>query len=183
MKKTLINLSLVIALASLAGGATFALFSAQDDIPGNTISAGGTYLDIRELSGNKPIDTDGMVPGGWTPDGRAVIFNHADSLPMNIYMYVSGTTGAACDKTNLKVMTGFAGGDETANILYEGPLLDIVGEANRFETTISPPFDVLDPNTSQVIHQMAQLDETAGNEYQDASCVWDEIVVGESIAP
>src|SRR3989344_880985 len=182
MKKLLLSGSLILGLSIMVGSATYALFNAQDTIPGNTISAADAYLDGHNFRGNKPINSAAMVPGEWTPDGRAEIYNIGD-IPLNVYMYADNVVGAACDKTNLWVATGYAGGNETANVLFNGPLAAITGAPNRFETTLTPPFDVLEPNITQVIHQKAQLDASAGNEYMETSCTWDEIVVGESIAP
>ncbi len=182
MKKIIISLSIIGAVAAVASIATYAVFTAEDSVTGNTISSATVTLDVHNFSGNKPINTSNMLPGDWTPDGRAELYN-TGSVPMNVYMYVENMQGAACDKTNLKVMTGWAGGDEQVHQLYNGPLSGLDGAGHRIETTVNPPFDQLDANWSQVIHQQAQLDSSAGNTYQNKSCTWDEIFVGETINP
>ena len=173
-------------MAGLVAGSTNALFSAQDEITGNTISSGSVDLVVHNFSGNKPINTQNMAPGQWTPWGRAELYN-TGSLPTNVYMYVDSVSGVACDKTNLVVKTGWAlGGDmasETVHELYNGSLAGIAGAGNRVETTVNPPFDQLDPNWSQVIWQRAQLDSSADDNYQNTTCIWDEIFVAENVTP
>ncbi len=178
--KILKSLVVIMAMAALVGGTTSALFTAQDQITGNTISSGSVDLVVHNFSGNKPINTSNMAPGQWTPWGRAELYN-TGSLPTNVYMYVDNVSGAACPKTNLEVRTGWAGGDETVHLLYNGSLAGITGAGNRVETTVNPPFDQLNPNISQVIKQRAQLDPSADDPYQNTTCTWDEIFVAENL--
>ena len=174
------SLIVILAMGALVGGTTSALFTSQGSINGNTISSGSVNLVVHNFSGNKPIYTSNMAPGDWTPWGRAELYN-TGTLPVNVYMYVDNVSGAACDKTNLVVKTGWAGGDEFVNQLYNGPLAGITDAGNRVETTVNPPFDQLDPNLSQVIQQRAQLDSSADDAYQNTSCAWDEIFVAENL--
>ncbi len=174
------SLFVITAVSALVIGGTSALFTSEGSINGNTISSGSVNLVVHNFSGNKPINTDNMAPGDWTPWGRAELYN-TGTLPVNVYMYVNNVSGGACDKTNLEVRTGWAGGDEFVHLLYNGSLAGITGAGNRVETTVNPPFDQLDPNISQVIQQRAQLDDSADDAYQNTSCTWDEIFVAENL--
>lgn len=182
MKRIVLSLVIILAVVGMATGATRALFSAQDEISGNTIASGSVDLVVHNFSGNKPINTQNMVPGQWTDWGRAELYN-TGSLPVNVYMYVDNVSGGACDKTNLEVRTGWAGGDEKVRQVYNGSLASLTGSANRVETTIDPPFDQLNSNWSQVIWQHAQLDGSADNAYQNTTCTWREVFVAENLVP
>lgn len=181
MNKIFLSFMMITGLVAIAGAATYAVFSAQGSIVGNTISSASVDLRVHNLDG-KPLSASALVPGQWTGDGKAELYN-TGTAASNVYMYVENAQGPACNKINLRVSTGFAGGDETSHVLYSGPLASIVGPGQRFETTIAPPFDTLNPNITQVIHQAAQLDASADNSYQNASCTWDEIFVAENVAP
>jgi hypothetical protein len=186
MLRLISGLLLVFAIIAVTARASWAVFSQTQNLTGNTIATGKLEFDLREFSGNKPIGTipstsTNMVPGQWTDWGRLVVFNHSDSVKARVWMYVDNVTGAACDKVNLKVTTGFAGGNEYANQLYMGPLNNIIGVTHAFETTQIPPFNVLNPNTSQAIHQTAQLDDSADNNYQSKSCSWTEYFYAENV--
>jgi hypothetical protein len=180
------SLIIVIAVAAIAGGATYAgVFSAQDNIPGNTVSTATVVFDAHNFSGNKPIGTipvvGGLVPGQFTSDGRAELYNKSE-VPVKIYMYVTGLNGDACGKTNLEVKTGFAGGNETERTVLYNALTNIDSPAERVEVTGNPPFVTAGPNITQVIHQRAQLDSSADDSYQGKTCKWDEIFVAETVA-
>lgn len=183
MKKILLSLVTVFGIAAIVVGSAKAVFSAQGTIVGNTISSATVTLQVHNFSGNKPVNTSSLVPGQWAPDGRAELYN-TGNVPVKVYMYAANVAGAACDKTNLKVSTGYAGGNETLNVLYNGSLQGINGPSNRFETTAGVPFNSsLGANISQVIHQQAQLDSSADNAQQNTSCTWDEVFVAENVTP
>lgn len=181
MKRIALSLVTVFAVVAMVAGATQAVFSDTGYILGNTMSSGTVDLTVHNFSGNKPIHTSLMVPGQWTPDGRAELYN-TGTLPVKVYMYVQNLTGT-CDKTNLKVETGNAGGNEHLRAIYNGALAALDGSGARVEVTGNPPFATLGANWSQVIHQLAQLDPSADNSYQGKSCTWDEVFVAENVAP
>lgn len=185
MKKMIFSLASMAMVGASIGGGTYALFSSTGSVTGNTISSGSVNLLVHNFSGNKPVNSSGIVPGQWAPDGRLELYNTGTS-PAKAYMYVtnlSSSGGAICDKINLKVSTGHAGGSETENVLYNGPIAAISGASNRFETTTVPPFNQLDPNISQAIHQQAQLDVSADSAQMNQTCTWDEVFVAENVVP
>ena len=188
MKKILLSLLTIVAVGASVSAATQAIFSDTGEIAGNTISTARVNIDIRGLASGeipKPFDVVGLVPGQWTDWARAEIYNESDSTTVKYYMYVDNVTGGACAKTNLRVTTGHAGSDvnERARDVYNGLINALAGVGNRVEVTGSPPFATVLPNWTQVIQQRAQLDDSAGNAYQNTSCTWDEIFVAESVNP
>jgi len=174
---------MIVAAVSVVAGATVAgVFSSQDEIEGNTIATGSVNLVVHNFSENKPINTSLLVPGEWTPWGRAEAYN-TGNVPVQVYMYVDNVEGVVCGKTNLELRTGWAGGDEKVREIYNGPLMDLVGPENREEITGNPPFDQLNPNWSQVVWQRAQLDDSADSGDQGEVCSWREVFVAENVAP
>ena len=182
MKKIALSLLMILTAGLFAVGATKAVFSDTGYIVGNTIASGSVDLTVHNFSGNKPINTQMLVPGQWTPWGRAELYN-TGSLPVRVYMYVDTLSGNACGVTNLQVATGHAGGNEMERDVYDGPLDELVGEENRVEVTGVPPFSTLQSNITQVIQQRAQLDPSADNGVQGESCTWREVFVAESLTP
>lgn len=184
MKKILLSLATIFASVAMVAGATRAVFSANANIPGNVVTAGTLTLVAHNFNLNKPIGTIAgfLVPGAWTAEGRAELYN-TGNISARLYMYVDGVTGSACDKTNLEVRTGFAGSyaDEHARVVLYNSLANITGPGNRVEVTGNPPFATLGANWSQVIWQKAQLDSSADNSYQGKSCSWTEYFVAESL--
>ena len=181
MRRIVLSLFMVIAVGLFTIGATQAVFSDTGYIVGNTIASGSVDLTVHNFSGNKPIDTQALAPGEFTPWGRAELFN-TGNLPVRVYMYVDQLEGNACGAVNLEVATGHAGGNETERNVYNGSLNGLLGEGNMVEVTGIPPFDILNPNITQVIQQRAQLSLDADNEVQGESCTWREVFVAESVA-
>lgn len=69
MMKLLKGLSLIAAVAAIAGGATYAYFSDVETSTGNTITAGTLDLSADGNNGTQPVKftlgvNDGVVPGG-----------------------------------------------------------------------------------------------------------------------
>lgn len=179
----------IVALASVVGGATYSFFSATDTVSGNTISTATLEFNVEGVAGEegtlaKPLLAESLVPGGFTPWARAALQNESD-VPVRIRMYVDHLDGSVCPLTNLVVTTGVSGTDssERSRIVYEGPILDIAGEAEAIEVTGIPPDEALPAHTTQHVQQRAQLDESADNGAQGKECVWDEIFIAESVVP
>ncbi|HBP01309.1 MAG: hypothetical protein UY41_C0046G0014 [Candidatus Moranbacteria bacterium GW2011_GWE1_49_15] len=192
MKNIFKSLFVIVAVAAVAGGATYAIFSDTSSFAGNTISTATVDIDARnEPSGllPKPLNVSGIVPGEFTDWARGIVFNTANSTDIRLFMYVTNVTGAACNKTNLEVYTGNADPGNTDNErdfqLYNGVISGLAGVGNRVEITGPEAGKVYNPtmptNHSAVIQQRAQLDPSAGNSYQNTSCTWDEIFVAETI--
>ena len=112
MKRILMSLLVVGVVASSVVAATQAVFSSTGYIAGNTMTSASVNLVVHNFSANKPIGTipANLVPGEWTPWGRAELYN-TGNVSVRVYMYLDSMAGT-CDKTNLRVTTGYAGGDE-----------------------------------------------------------------------
>lgn len=179
---------IILAAASVSGGATYSFFSASDTVSGNTISTAEIKLDAKGESSEttlaKPISAENLVPGQYTPWARGAIHNQS-LVPVRFYLYIDNLDGAVCPLTNLTITTGHAGSDtsERARTIFQGSILEIAGSANRIELTGTPPFQTVGANITQVIQQRAQLDESADNGSQDQECIWDEVFIAESVAP
>lgn len=186
MKKILVSVSIIAAIAAIVSGATYAYFTAQDTITGNTISTATVKIkasgEANSVTLPKPIQGTNLVPGQWTAWYRGAIFNQS-SVPLKLYMYVDNLTGSACDKTVLQMTTGHAGGNEQERTIYNNWLQNIAGVANKIEITGNPPFATVPAGWSQVVQQKAQLHDTADNAYVGTDCTWDEVFVGETVAP
>ena len=185
MKKIILSMSALAFVGVLLAGGTYAAWSASATVEGNTISTGQLSLDLHgKTSGeiDKPINVSGLFPGDWTGWARLEIYNQS-SIPVKLYMYAENLSGDACEVTNLEVRTGYAGGDEKVRLVYMGALEDIEGVGKRVEVTGYPPFEYMGANITQVIHQRAQLDDGAGDQYQNTSCMWDEVFVIEKYEP
>jgi predicted ribosomally synthesized peptide with SipW-like signal peptide len=186
MKTIIKSLVLITAVAAVASVATWAVFSATDNIPNNTVGTATVSIDAKgeanSSTASKPINVSNLVPGQFTAWYRGGVVNNS-TVPIKLYMYVDGlTVGGACDKINLQVTTGFAGSDagERARNVYNGALTGLVGAGNRVEVTGNPPFTAVPATWTQVIQQKAQLDSSADNTYQAKTCTWNEVFVGES---
>ncbi|HAV11559.1 MAG TPA: hypothetical protein DCX32_03370 [Candidatus Moranbacteria bacterium] len=187
MKNILKSFSIIVAIAAVAGGITYAIFSDTDTITGNTVGTATVELDAKgeAASGivSKPIVATNLVPGEYTDDFRGALHNQS-TVDVKLYMYLDNVVGDACDKINLTMTTGHAGGDEYARtILNNVALSSIDTPAERVEITGVPPFETAGPNITQVVRERAQLDPSADNTYQNKTCTWDEVFVAESIAP
>lgn len=182
MKRIILSFVTIIASIAMVAGSTSAVFSASSNITNNVTTAGTLTFVAHNFTGNKPIGTTAtsLVPGMWTPEGRAELYN-TGTVPARVYMSITGVTGLACDKINLQVFTGYAGGNEHIRTVYDYALNWL--STNRVEVTGNPPFATLLPNWSQVIWQKAGLDSSADNSYQGKDCHWTEVFTAESITP
>ena len=185
MKNIAKSLVIVVAVAAVASVATWAVFSFTDSITGNTVGTATVLLDAKGEAAtgivSKPIVASNLVPGQYTDYFRGALWNKS-TVAVKLYMYLDNVTGAACDKINLTMTTGHAGGDEYARtILSDVPLANVTGAGYRVEITGVPPFATCGAGITQVVREKAQLDASAGNSYQNKTCTWDEVFVAESL--
>lgn len=185
MKKILISIALIASLMVSSVSATFAVFSDEGKILGNSFSTAQVNIDLRGLTSgavHKPMSLTGMIPGAWSDWGRVEVYNESNSTDVKVYFYVENVSGAACNKVNLKLATGHASGNESQFVLYNGALSGIKNAGNRVE--ITGPGKVFDPtlpaNWTAVVTQKVQLDSSAGNAYMNTMCTWDEVFVAET---
>jgi len=200
MKKIILSLTTLAFVAIVVTGVTYATWSADHTVQGNTISAGSVELSVVEGQSTqatiKPLLGDNMFPGDWTEMFQIALKNDS-TAPGKLYMHTTNFQGSGgiCANTNLRVEVH---GDDPGHapeqwLAYEGPVMDLEGEANRLELTgpmlemiahkIESEDSVFDPYLPEtwvlVTHQKAQLDEEAPNSAQNQTCTWDEVFVLE----
>lgn len=190
MRRILLSLLTIFTTTAMMAGASQAVFSDTDTFEGNNITTATVNIDARSEAHGllpKPLIASGLIPGEYTDWARGVVYNEAGSTNVRVYMYVANRTGTACDKTNIEVYTGYAESAANVNLerdyqLYSGPLSGLAGEGKKVEITgfVFKSPNWLPANTSAVIQQRAQLDGTAGDGLQGATCTWDEVFVAQT---
>ncbi len=121
-KKILLAGSVILAIAAIVAGATYAAWVATAEIEGNTLGAAELSITaVGAIGGDaieKPIVADDILPG-WTsweesdPDAahRALITNNS-SIPLDLYFYIELEAGPqeACEAVALGWRSGQPGG-------------------------------------------------------------------------
>jgi len=89
----------VAALATTAGGVTYAAFSDFGDVPGNTVGAGILRLQLDDAgSGQLPISFDNMAPDGPIRKALWLVSSADDSTPpANLSLTVKNVSDVAAD--------------------------------------------------------------------------------------
>ena len=179
----MLSTAAIFALLVTVSGSAFAVFSSAATIENNRISTATVNLQLNRLDSGeieKPLNVPNLIPGEFSKWARLEAYNTSNT-DVKLFFYVKNVTpGIACNKTNVEVRTGYAGGDEKAFVVFSGKLSEVAGPAHRKEITglaISP---LLPANWTSVVWQRAQLDGSAGNEYQNKTCTWDEVFVIET---
>ncbi|HMB65929.1 MAG TPA: TasA family protein, partial [Patescibacteria group bacterium] len=92
MKKILLSLSVIVAVAAVAVGATTAYFSDQAVSEGNTFSAGTLDLEIDENHPSQDFNVEfaNMIPGEWTEKQKLVLKNTGGMTQVIDSIQVSG---------------------------------------------------------------------------------------------
>jgi len=192
MKKILISLAMIVAVLSVMAGATYALFSDQGTVAGNTVATGTLELTVNKSEG-KPWNVSGIQPGyvsGWE---HVDLFNAphpavSGQLPFEAYMRLEGpTSGDVALYNALEIDVYDSGwnsdcGDEDDNLIYSGPLSGLTGSSNRTQTSDDDPNssgpgdDNVMPGNSQRICQRIRFPDTGGdqNALQGKSVTFDE---------
>lgn len=190
MKKILLSGGLIVAVAAVALGATYAAWSASTTIEKNTITTATLSLGKNGLI-EKPIegaDAQNLLPGDYTNWGRAGIHN-TSSVPLKLFLkvHITGNPNNVCDVTNLELWTGHAETpasqpNESDRQISDGSwTIAALAAGDPVELTGNPPFAELQANWTQVFWQRAQLDADANNSYQGGACEWTEEFIGETI--
>lgn len=83
MKKILLSLSLIVAVAAVVVGATTAYFSDSETSEGNTFTAGTLDLGIDENHPSQDFSVllENMAPGVWS-DKQKIVLENSGSLPL-----------------------------------------------------------------------------------------------------
>lgn len=177
--KILTSLILIGAVVAFFIGGTYAAWTATTSIDSNTFATATVSLNTTGLI-EKPVNAVNMLPGQSSEWGKAGIYN-SGSVPLKIYMYVEivQNDNNICDVIDLEIRAG--DNDPVGHLVTLQPISAYEGENNRVELTSAPMFTDLAAGSTQILWQQATLHANAGNQYQNSSCVWNEIFIGETL--
>ncbi len=129
MKRILLSATTILSALALIGLGTFALFSIQGQITGNTLATGVLELSLNTSAG-KPFSITGMMPGEWTDWEYMDIYNSGDE-PFEAYMSFANTSGDATLYDNVTIHLTTSGWDSDCNngdggekLIYQGLVKD-----------------------------------------------------------
>ena len=181
----------IAAVAAIAVGGTYAAWTATASIAGNTASTAHLSITATEEAKSPalalPFTATDLFPGSVTsPELRAVITN-TSAKPMNLYMYVEGDGGVACDATKLAWQSSHPGGSVLRGYAVSPLPTDpgtIAGDGDTNFTLVYPnlwgethkvliaPADEFGPGDEIALRQVVGFATDADNSYQDTSCKW-----------
>lgn len=173
---------IALGLLVAATTATMAVFSDQDKVLGNTISAAHLTIDAREVL-NKPLVISHLLPGEWSETGTVDLYNDGD-VPQRQWMYVENIQGALCSYVTLKIGYSWGGVGDFDHTFGQWSLWSLNGAANKKLVGREDPIMPDDPahtyiSTTRLV-QKALLDTSTPNSFNtdpSATCTWDEVFV------
>ncbi len=190
MKKILFSLLVVLTTGVLIANASQAVYSDQGEIAGNVIATGTLELTLNHSAG-KPFSITNAYPGyvsGWE---HMDIYN-TGSLPFEANLTVSQTGGDAVlwDYARIEMKTAgwdsdCTNGDAGEKTIYYGlakffpaglVASDIAYWHNANEDDLSGGPDNIRTGWSERVCQRVGVDNAAGNDTQNKSVTFTEIV-------
>jgi len=184
MKRILLSLLVVVAVAVGSVAVTRAYFTDQATVNDNSFTAGKLDFTLNgDMTETKSLTLENMEPGAdWTGPFTMKIYNkNLPASTMSIkYKFAptleSQSVSGFYGKLNTKVVHGFCDsnylGDVNPTKTYEGKLSSL----SWVSTADSIGGGKLDPNITHCFALYFQLDSSAGNVYQGASAVVDVVV-------
>ena len=182
MKNIIKSLVVVVAVAAVAGTATYSYFTDKAVVDNNTFSAGKLDFTLNgDMTETKSLNLSGMEPGTWYGPYSMKVYNKntpTSTMPMKYRFYdkkESESVAGFYNKLNAKVEHGHcvAGGISPTTYSWTGKLKDMY-----FDSTTSAISAYLGVNITHCFELSFQLDPSAGNAYQGASAVADVVVDG-----
>lgn len=186
-KKIIISLSVIAAVGAIVAGGTYAVWTAQDTIEGNTVGTATLGLNINEEGGvgavPKPVNASNLLPGQWAPgpgyfeEYRAVITNQS-TVPVNISMYVTITneTKDMCDYVLLNMRRNpFS--EPYNTVIITGTSIDSLEGVDK---KVSVQGEIASGGMVTV-REKVQLDENAPDAAQGGTCEWTEVFLAETL--
>jgi predicted ribosomally synthesized peptide with SipW-like signal peptide len=194
-KKVLLAGSVVVAMAALALGATYAAWQASDSIEGNTVSTVELEITAAGAAGfgldDSPIEWTGANPGDISsPVDRATITNDS-SVALDLWMY--RVPSGVCTATKVAWRSGVAGSG-IFDYGYLGAAPTVVGDKDGTNagdnfalvgahTTGGTALMVADstkftPGAVIALQEMAGLADDADYPADAGTCTWTEVFVG-----
>ncbi len=191
-KKVILAASMIVAIAAVALGATYAAWQGSAQIAGNTVSTVSMDISATGMAAYgqsaAPLVWEGALPGETTdPMTRAEISNDG-TTPMDLYMYLvpSGT----CTATKMAWRTGVVGsgifdygflGAVPTNV---GTKAGVGADSNfMLVSAINTPVKIADdskftPGTKIALQALAGFATDADYPADSGSCVWVEHFIG-----
>lgn len=189
-KKILLSLGVIAFAAALGVGATIAAFTASDTITGNTIATATVRIDAAEVATGgatpKPVNASNLIPGEVDPHKYEAQITNNSSVPLNLYMYMTSSTGPACDKTKLawqstnSTGTTVLHGYTTEPTLITDSNFDFLSAMNTLTEKVLIASSTA-PGATIIVRQKVGLDTTATNSDQ-GGCTWTDTFYGETVA-
>lgn len=176
---TILVTGLLVGLIGYGAVGTAAWFTSQDQVLDNSIEAG--TLDVQVFGG--PFQVSNLAPGGEWDGPHVFEIRNQGSLNARYDISVGDITQTVPgfkNKVNVRLYTDFSSGsfgDACSGILvYEGPLAGLAGNS----TDNAWGNDFLAPNGAWTDPWKVcfQLDDSTGNQYQNAEATFDIIVDG-----
>lgn len=188
MKKILLSLGIIAAVAAVAVGATVAVLSDQKSIAGNSVAIGTLKISINKTAG-KPWAVSNMKPGDITNWEWMDVIN-VGSLPATYYFYVDNKNGTPDMNlwNNLKIELRNAGTGATdiercnnGTVIHNDYVQNVDGMSNKINTTdfAYGPGSQMPAGWSQRICQRVYLDLGVGNEVMGRTTTFDEVMYAE----
>jgi predicted ribosomally synthesized peptide with SipW-like signal peptide len=186
MTNILKSLFVVVAVAAVAGGATWAYFTDTETVSGNTFAAGTLDFKLNgDLTASNSVNLGNMIPGEWYGPYKMEVYNELSTMPIK-YRFQDGPVSESVpgfyDKLNVKVEHGYCiGGTEYINETYEQihTLRNMLFESPS--GSITAPTGSLGTNISHCFKLSFQLDPSAGNALQGGSAVANIVVDGTQV--
>ena len=182
----------IAAVAAIAVGGTYAAWTATASISDNTVSTAQLSITATKQGKSSPVadplpfNATDLFPGSVTSSElRAVITNNS-KVPMDLYMYLEGDRGAACDATKLAWQSSHPGSSvqtwggystiptnpgTIAGIGNDNFTLvsNLWGESNK---VLIAPATEFGPAAEIALRQIVGFATDADNTYQNTSCGW-----------
>ena len=184
MKSIIKSLLIIVAVGAVAGGATWAYFTAQGTSNGNTVAAGTLSL-TPGLNSGSIMSISGLAPGVWKYNVGDSFDSTVHNLPLlhiqntgtltfkyKIYpAFVSQSVGGYWELLHIRVYRA-EGSSNTYVKKWEGLLKDMDTNVGSFMSGVGN----LDPGSSHDWRFDIGLDSTANNTYQGATSTFNFVV-------
>lgn len=200
-RRVLLAAGVIVAMTALTLGATYAAWTASDEIENNTVSTAVLSITAAGVPGSGgaqplPFSETNLLPGFVsTPEERATITN-GSPVELDLYMYVSDVVGPACDATKLAWQSSTAGGgpvwfgytpgnepELVGTIAGAGDtnfalLSTLEGEGSKVLISDSANFE---PGEVIAMRQIVGFADDADQSLHAGGCTWTLNFVGETI--
>jgi len=194
--RVLLSAGVIVAMAAAAIGATYAAWTASSTITGNTVSTANVSLTATGVANGSsvvsPVSVSNVLPGYVAPqttgEFRTIVTNNG-TVPLNVFMYVTGQTGPACASTKIAYQASLP----NSTTIYNGyfPYSQLLNpEVIQFSflsalddvvTEKVPVVNNLAVGASVAVRTVPAFATNAPQALQNTTCVWSQVYYGETI--